>query len=147
MIKDMLAYRKQEAILGIVLLLAGCSIYLLFRSTSIKLYKWCIAIGMSDVLDSMRENVKYWRVPDFVLYSLPDGLYCTSYILIMDALWHDSRSFGKHLIIILVPLIACFHELAQGAGIAKGTFDNVDIVCYVIPIVVYMLYYIKKLNN
>ena len=131
--------RKLELTAGAVTLFIGCAIYLLFRSPSINLYRWCSAIGIGDTIIAMRQATSSWNISDFLKYSLPDGLYCISFILLMDALWHDSKSWARHIIILSIPLIACLHEVAQGIGIAKGTFDIADIACYVIPVIIYVI--------
>lgn len=130
---------KLELTAGAVTLFIGCAIYLLFRSPSINLYRWSSATVFGDIIIVMRQAVNSWNIPDFVKYSLPDGLYCISFILLMDALWHDSKSWARHIIILSIPLIACLHEVAQGIGIAEGTFDIADIACYVIPVIIYVI--------
>ena len=143
-LKLMNRYRKLEIIAGAVSLFIGCSMYLLFRNTSINLYRWVSSTFLGDPVNAMREAVSSWNLPFFVEYSLPDGLYCISYILIMDALWHDSKSWARHLIVLSIPLAAILHELAQGMGIAKGSFDLGDLACYVIPVIIYVIVKRKK---
>lgn len=126
---------------GVGMLLCGCSIYLLFRSKTINLYQWSSMIGCSDVIDAVRMSIADWKIPDFIRFSLPDGLYCASYILLMDAVWPDNAKY-RGLAISLIPLIAIAHELAQFFGFAKGTFDICDLLCYAAPLVVY--YFSKK---
>lgn len=129
-----------EAIMGAVLLLCGCLIYLLFRSTQINLYKWCCIIGLSDVLHDIRERISTYEVSAFVQYSLPDGLYCVAYILLIDSLWQNNNKAIKNSLIILIPIIAICSEFFQYFGVINGTFDLNDLLCYIAALVFYYLF-------
>ena len=94
---------------------------------------------MSNIIDSMRHTVHYWKLSEFVLYSLPDGLYCASYILIMDAIWHREKGIVKNLIISIIPIITISSELFQYLGVVKGTFDIYDLMCYIVPPFIYII--------
>ena len=91
--------------LGFVLLAIGCGIYLLFRSKTLYIYVWCKSLGLSGYIDMLRLAVLHWSLPNFVKYSLPDGLYCASYLFIMDAIWHKDGTWQKYLIISVVPIL------------------------------------------
>ena len=138
-----------KVILGGVFLMLGCTIYLLFRSKTLNLYQWCSALGLSDVIDYARIYAYNWNIPDFVRYSLPDGLYCAAYILIMDAIWHDGDSLIKNFIIALIPTITVTSEVLQFFGLVKGTFDSCDLLLYSIPIIAYYFnkYHSFKFND
>lgn len=130
-----------QLLCGITMLLCGCSIYLLFRSKTINLYQWCSMVGLADVIDILRMGVMNWQVPDFIRFCLPDGLYCASYILLMDAVWPDNGKL-RYLAVLFIPIVAIGHELLQCVGITKGTFDVSDLLCYIVPLAIY--YYAKK---
>ena len=130
---------KVQIFLGVLSLLAGISIYLLLRSESITLYRWAAAVGITDVITPLRQSVSHWDVPAFVRFSLPDGLYCVSYILLMDAVWQRSRRPLRFMVASLIPLIAITHELLQAAGLTRGTFDWSDLICYTLPLIGYWL--------
>ena len=138
-----------ESFLGFTLLLCGCVIYLLFRSKSLYIYKWCSALGLSEVIDNYRYAVRDWNIPYIVRFSLPDGLYCAAYILIIDAIWHNNAGIVKYLILSLVPLVTISSEILQYFGLVKGTFDVNDLICYLIPPIIYLIFVCNsvKLNN
>lgn len=69
-------------IAGTMLLMCGCSIYLLFRSTSIALYRFSCAIGLGNLLELARKEVTDWHIPVFVRFCIPDGLYSLSYVIL-----------------------------------------------------------------
>lgn len=131
---------RYEVILSIVFLVCGCAIYLLFRSKSLNIYQWCMLLGLSDTIDSLRYAVQHWNITAWVKYSLPDGLYCAAYILIIDAIWMNYNRLIKYIIISLVPIVTISSELLQYFGLVKGTFDVYDLICYSIPPIIYLIY-------
>lgn len=139
-----LPYKTKVAIIQVIsamlMLLCGCGIYILFRSKSLNIYKWCTTLGLSDGINSIRYDLSNWNISEFVKYSLPDGLYCAAYILIIDAIWHKETKLIKYAIIFFVPFIAISSEVLQYFGVVRGTFDWCDLVCYAIPPITYLLY-------
>lgn len=133
-----------EVLVGVLLLLCGSSIYLLFRSKSLKIYQWCDALGLSEQIDFLRDIVRDWNVPDCLKFSLPDGVYNAAYILIIDAIWRKEDNFRKHFIVLLVPTITICSELFQGINLVKGTYDSIDLMCYALPPLVYICILIRK---
>ena len=123
---------------GLSMLAIGCCIYLLFRSKTLNIYHWCSALGLSDIIDDYRQITMLWNVPDFIRFSIPDGLYCSAYILFIDAIWHKDKGIIKNIIVLLVPLVTISSELLQLFGIVRGTFDIYDLVCYTFPLLVYL---------
>lgn len=134
-----------EIILGVVFLSCGCAIYLLFRNKTLNLYQWCSTLGLSNTIDTLRSGVQSWNLYEFIKYSLPDGLYCAAYIFMIDAIWHNDKGIIKEFIITLMPIITISSEIFQYFGLVKGTFDVYDLICYVIPPLVYLS--IKTINS
>ena len=97
------------------------------------------------MIDSLRNSVQGWNISDFVKFSLPDGLYCAAYILIIDAIWHYDNGIVKNIVISLVPFATISSEVLQYFGLVKGTFDIYDLTCYALPPLVYLA--IKTTNN
>ena len=131
---------KYQVILGFAFLACGCLIYLLFRSKSLNIYQWCNAFGLSEMIDSLRYVASTLAISEWVKYSLPDGLYCAAYILIIDAIWKNDNRLIKFIIISLVPFVTVSSELLQYFGLVKGTFDMYDLICYSIPPMIYLFY-------
>lgn len=136
-----------EVVSGVILLLSGCVIYVLFRSKSLNIYQWCCALGLTGLIDNYRGVVHDWNVSDVVKYSLPDGIYCAAYILIVDAIWHREYGIQKYIVISLVPIVAIGCEVLQGLNLIRGTFDVLDLVCYALPPLVYVCIIKYKNNN
>lgn len=135
-----------KVLLAIFFLAFGCMIYLLFRSKSINIYQWCSVLGLSNLVEHARDIVREWKVPEFIRFSLPDGLYCAAYILLIDTIWYNDRSLLKYCILSIVPVITICSELLQYSDLVRGTFDIVDLLCYMIPPTFYIgILYIKHL--
>lgn len=102
-------------------------------------------LGFAEHIDNLRHELQMWHMPNLIKYSLPDGLYCASYVLITDAIWHNNTSVFKHFIVVFIPIAAISNETLQLFHIAEGTFDFYDLICYSIPFVAYIV--IIKTNN
>lgn len=129
---------------GITFLLLGCMIYFSWRNEHTNLYVWCKDIGMGFIPDFLHASIGKTDPGSFIRNSLPDGLYCSAYVLIMDYVWQQSRLSLRVTMTLLIPLVAVIHEILQYFKIISGTFDMTDIVCYVIPVLTYLLYIISQ---
>lgn len=130
---------------GMSMLMLGSCIYLFFRSKTLNIYHWCSALGLSDSIDDFRQITMLWNVPDFIRFSIPDGLYCAAYLVLMDIVWGDDSRWIKYLVLGIVPAVTIGSELLQYIGWAPGTFDVSDLICYSIPSLAYIgVQYINK---
>lgn len=119
----------------------GGSIYLLFRPTSLVLFSWIERIDLMDWVNALRNSVTF-TLPDWVLYSLPDGLWIYSYILVIVAI----RNFNireSTLAIFCLPTVAIISEFLQLPGIIPGTFDPSDILAYTLGMALGIIHIIK----
>ena len=120
--------------------IGGC-IYLLWRSTTLLMFGWLKAIGLYDMVLRLRPDDK---VDSWLVCSLPDGLWLFASILLMGVLWRfeprRSCMYSAPLVIIAIG-----SELLQIHHIVSGTFDIVDLVCYVMATVLGVAY-IKFIN-
>lgn len=122
-----------------VLLLAGSTfIYLVFRADNIIGYRLVYNLGLSGMLDSVRTALGGVNLPEFVIYSLPDGLWLVSYMLLVDSLlpYHPT----KPLWMLALPANAIVSEVAQYWHLLPGNFDVWDLICYVIPTSAYLIF-------
>ena len=135
---------KKQIILGCLFsILSGGLIYVLFRQDSLKMFSWFESVNLSNSISEMRLFTIPLSIylPDWFLYSLPDGLWLFSYVSFLLVVWGNVIS--KHNIhwVILVPLIAIFSELGQLIKVIPGTFDVVDLCSYflgaVLPILIF----------
>lgn len=129
-------------LLGISSFFIGGGLYLLYRSESLRMFTSIKAMGMYDLVSAIRphEGLDCW-----IIYSLPDGLWLFSYILLMAALWNfDTRNTWLYSTPLVV--IAIGSEILQIPHIVSGTFDWVDLLCYLGATLLGYVY-IKIINN
>lgn len=116
-------------------LMAGGLIYVLFRSNGIILFGWIEALGLSNQVQMLREAAAGLTPGSFIRYSLPDGLWLTSYLLIINTIIGSDDKWLWLGFTLLLPIYAIGNELLQGLGICRGTFDPLDMLCYSLPLV------------
>lgn len=104
-------------------------------------------MGLAGMIDHLRGIVQDWNVSDVIKFSIPDGVYCAAYILIVDAIWHQDRGLQKYIVISLAPIVAISSELLQSLNLVRGTFDVFDLVCYALPPLVYVCIIVYQKSN
>ena len=123
---------------GILCFVIGLSIYLLFRDKVLLGFHLCEAIGIGGAVDELRASVSHISLPEFVLYSLPDGLWTVSYILIIDYVFRKQPLHIRIVWTAIIPFIGAVSELLQFVGIVPGVFDVADFLCYLVPHIIYI---------
>lgn len=129
-------------ILGVLSLTTGGVLYILYRSETLILFGWIKTLGLYDIVSNLRPSN---GSDSWLVYSLPDGLWLFAYILLMGALWNfdtlKSLLYSAPLVVIGIG-----SELLQIHHIVRGTFDIVDLLCYIVAIV-FGIIYIKIANK
>ena len=125
--------------LAVLLLTIGGLIYIGFRSESLLMFEWYEHIGGYRYILSFRELCSQYEVSQFVKYSLPDGLWLLSYMILIGTIWGNNRCNTYRLFIYSMPLIAVILELLQDQFSVLGTFDVLDILSYILAITIYGL--------
>ena len=136
--------RKRIAtiVLSFSALFMGGGLYLLCRNERLVLFDWCKTIGIYPFIQQLRPKGNF---DSWLVYSLPDGLWLFSYIILVGAIWaFDMRK--SLLCSIPMIIIAIGSELLQLPQIIRGTFDMMDLLCYVTG-GIGGIFYIKKLNK
>jgi hypothetical protein len=135
---------KRQIIIGhLFTLLLGGLVYISFRQDTLKMFRWFDSINLSAVISELRLLTLPLsdHLPNWFLYSLPDGLWICSYLSVLLVVWDNVIS--KHNIhwLLLVPMIAIFSEIGQLFKIVPGTFDILDLIFYlggtVLPILIF----------
>ncbi len=114
---------KVRAGAAVVSLLAGTTLYVGGRPPTLRLFQWTKALGLGAPVELMRAVLAptVAVLPDWVVYSLPFGLWVLSLTLLL----RDTRWAAVGLILGLGA------ELAQLLGAAPGTFDPTDLAVLV----------------
>ena len=128
-----------KIVMALMFFSIGGFIYLAYRTTSLKMFEWIKRLGLYDIITDLRISAREFTFNDFILYSLPDGLWVISYIFIFDTMWNNDR--GQQVLWCgLLPFIGIASELLQGIGLVRGTFDFYDLLCYAIPYLIYLTF-------
>ena len=114
-------------------LLLGGLIYILFRTCSLKMFAWYEALGLSSLTIALRKLTfsSTHKIPEWVLFSLPDGLWIFSYVSLMLFIWSNTVSFKNLFWILSIPFLAIGSEIGQRLGLIPGTFDLPDLLLYI----------------
>lgn len=129
-------YQIAQLVLSFISLVLGGLIYVLYRQKSI-IFLSFIENHTENKLTDIRSNIYLPKLADWIIYSLPDGLWLFSYMLFVDCLWQKSKS--RLFWIFILPIVAILWEFGQKAGICQGTFDINDTLSYLIAIIIFLL--------
>lgn len=112
-----------------VALISGGIIYLLFRPSEVLFFRWIRTLGFDSLISSFRQiyfSIKF-HLPEWVVYSLPNGLWAFSYALIITRIWAGSKSGISYFWIASIPILVLGYETLQFTGTIPGTFCIQDI--------------------
>ena len=136
-IKLFLIYKK-DWIIAILLILTGGMIYVLYRPESLLLFRVTDSLGITPQIDILRSNSSRVMLPSFMINSLPAGLWTASYLLMMyiTTKFHTRRI--RLMLALPLPISAIALEFMQLLGWCPGTFDIYDLICYIVPLCVFV---------
>ena len=123
---------------SVLLLAVGIGIYILYRPTNILVFNLLQDIGLLKIVDSLRFHASKILLPSFVINSLPSGLWMASYLIAMYLTTKGMSRNKKIIMSIPLPVTAIILEFFQLFGWCSGTFDLYDLICYVIPIIIFI---------
>jgi hypothetical protein len=122
-----------------LMLLVGGTIYVLLRSRQTLLNVLIDAAGAKGI-EGAREKAAEWKIPEWIVYSLPGGLWSTAYILLIHALTMGERPGRRLLWASLIPVIGVLSELMQQHNLLPGVADRWDVFFYALPYFIYFVY-------
>ena len=120
--------------ISIFCLIVGGAIYLIFRPRTLYMFS-CIPNRINEWLDTIKLFFNIRENLDFVIYNLPAGLWTISYIILMQLIMTNVQGVSRILWIYSFPLFCTIVEILQLCKFVPGTFDILDIVVYIIPII------------
>ncbi len=88
--------------------MTGMSIYMLFGSRQLLGFGVADGLGLNVVVDPLRRGMAHVRVPYFVRFCLPDALWATAYILIMDTVFCQSSRQARWIWAAAIPVVGAF---------------------------------------
>jgi hypothetical protein len=137
----------KKIMIAFIPLILGGIIYAIYRTENLKMFKWFKELGVYNEIKKIRDNygVKTIKMPEWIIYSLPDALWLLSLNFTILIFW--KFKINKHSIIwiILTTIIGLYSEIGQYLKIIPGTFDNKDLILLIIAIIVPFLF-LKKIK-
>ena len=130
-------HKQKRLYLGLLLLAGGGMLYALFRSRQTLLLQLADATPLRDFLSHLRASCSICHPADWVIYSLPGGLWSAAYILVTDALMRPLGRSQCWRWASVIPLLGAISELGQALHLVPGTFDVADLVSYLLPLFIY----------
>ncbi|MEG0300749.1 hypothetical protein [Cetobacterium sp.] len=116
--------------------LLGVIIYLLFRSRKLFYYKFIEIAHLNYIVEDIRKIVWVYRkyIPNWVIYSLPDGLWIFSLGVAMlhNRVFYKTAQVTYNIIFIFILGVEFFQNRYGGHGTFIGTYDFVDLVCFTV---------------
>jgi hypothetical protein len=111
-------------------------------------FSWLNFIGIDFIDSDLRKNsIKYAsRLPEWFIFSLPDGIWIFSYVVILISIWNFKVNKQSLFWLIIIPIIAIFSEVLQIYGIVSGTFDLTDLSFYLLGFILPFIIFRKQLN-
>lgn len=111
-------------------------IYLLFRSRKLFYYQIVELMNLDSHVGSIRKVVWVYRkhIPNWVIYSLPDGLWLFSMgvSILHNRVFYKKAQNIFNIIFFTMIGIEVFQGIYGGHGTFIGTFDGADVICYTI---------------
>ena len=128
--------KAATVILAFVALGVGGMVYVMFRH-DILAFKW--VERYTDIRMPHFRNFNSYNLSDWVIYSLPDGLWLFAYILLMATIWDFNIKKGS-VLIIGFPLLSVISEFLQFLKVLPGTFDRIDVLAYIFAFILGLIY-------
>jgi hypothetical protein len=116
-------------LLAVCALFTGGAIYLLWRQDTLLFLSWLDAVRLSAPAETVRAYSLplYPYLPDWIVYSLPNGLWAFSYALFISYIWRDNDNPLKYMWYASVPALCIGWELLQYTGTIAGVFCYNDL--------------------
>jgi len=133
--KNHLQYLLLRVIMPLFL---GAWIYILFGAGNIRLVRWAEGI---PPLKKMRETFEGTDVPDWLVFNLPGGLWIFALLQMVYFVWGNRKKAENWIVLCII--LAIGHEIGQYMAWFSGTYDDMDVITYLIFIILSVLLYRK----
>ncbi len=156
MIRKIFHFSTKYSYLSYIILSAlaislGGLIYILLRPSEHVLFSWISAAGLDNWLSYARNNPlsPSLLLPEWIVFSLPNGLWAFAYALLITSIWSGSRTWLKYFWMASIPILVLGYEVMQYAGVIPGIFCIQDIVLGVAGLILgsFVGFKISKSNN
>ena len=142
------SHRANIFLCGFALTLGGF-IYIFLRPAEPVFFNWIKAAGFDQTLDIARSHLPLADkfLPDWFIYSLPNGLWAFAYALLISSIWIENNSWLRFLWMASIPVLVLGYEYLQYPGILPGTFCRSDLLMGLVGMLFGMLIGTTKTNN
>lgn len=121
-----------------LLLMLGIGIYILFRPQNILVFGLLEDLGLMPIVNLLRMHASGILLPSFVINCVPAGLWTASYLIAMYLTTTGASKIQRIVLSFPLPITAIILEFFQLFGWCSGTFDFYDLLCYIIPLIVFI---------
>jgi hypothetical protein len=122
----------------------GTLIYLLFRPVNLTVFHWAETVGLySFILKARHFFIIGNYMPEWIRFSLPNGLWAYSFMFFISFIWGGTKSYGKIFFVSLVVALSVGSELGQLLNLIPGTFCLNDVFFYTLGL--FAGYYLGRL--
>jgi hypothetical protein len=132
---------KTKTASALVAMSIGGMLYILSRSTTLVMFRWFRFIGIINGIQALRSSAHPYLdlLPNWVYFSLPEGLWYLSGLLAFEAIWGSEARLRRQrrAWLILFSLLAVGSELGQLPGWVPGRFDFMDLAALLAAWVVF----------
>lgn len=127
-----------NTLLVLVALLVGAIIYIFMRQHEPKFFALFTEIGLDNWINSVRQDTLYSSstLPNWVVFSLPNGLWAFAYSLIITTIWAESKSKIRYFWLATIPVLVLGFEVLQLTETIRGTFCIQDMVSGIVGIII-----------
>jgi len=123
----MSARMASRIFIATIAILLGGMFYVFIRPGEALFISWFRDAGFSINLEYLRTNILF-KLPDWITFSLPDGLWAFGYSLLISSIWSNNQSKLRLFWMASIPLLTIGFELLQYTPWIKGTFCPIDLV-------------------
>lgn len=119
---------------GVVPVMIGAAIYVLFRSPRLRVFEWLEAMGLGAAVPAVRAWARpaAEHLPEWLLYSVPDGLWVYGLTASLALVWRGEPARARRAWVCVGIALGVGGELGQLAGVVPGVFDAADLgLCFV----------------
>ncbi len=114
-------------------------------------FGWISAVGLDQLFNLARHHPISGSLhpPQWIVFSLPNGLWAFAYAMVITGIWSESKSWLKYIWMASIPVLVLGFEVLQYAGIIRGTFCIQDLALGVAGLILGTFIGIKiiKSNN
>ena len=108
----------------------GGTVYILWRSETLLMFRWFDVLGLTAGIQHLRDFSAPLgtRLPEWVLYSLPDALWVYGFTVFMGLLWAPVSTRAAFCAMLVPLTLGLGGEIGQAVGIVCGCFDPIDLM-------------------